>query len=416
MRAFQLAIIASVLGLAACGSAPDINLGELYAGDADRDGVPDALDNCPDIPNGGQDDSDLDGIGDACDAEPRLDSDGDGRWDDVDNCPSFYNPQQLDADGDEFGDECDNCPFDRNPDQADEDGDGTGDVCMCDACPGNQLCFDHPAPDRLEECVARNQCPSNQQCGDYCCPYGSTCATQEDADGNVIAQICQEPDLWIDGPWAEESAWIPHPAFIAPGDCSVVAGCVDQPGYRHLLGFLGRVANTGAGTLHLRNASATPYLGAEYNEQDVEALFSEEACLTGFSLVNDFVRVELIDGSGNVVLTRDIDWLLFDRLEYLPTAPESVYGDVPVAGMNQGLTRGYAAAWYWGDTTCSMLDVTDIAPGDYTVRMEVNPGQQIAENNYRNNVAEFQVNIPDFGDRPTDTSMRDTSWELSIEP
>src|SRR6185312_6038731 len=39
--------------------------------DADSDGVPDELDNCPTIPNADQKDSDFDGVGDAC-SSPAL--------------------------------------------------------------------------------------------------------------------------------------------------------------------------------------------------------------------------------------------------------------------------------------------------------------------------------------------------------
>jgi hypothetical protein len=58
--------------------------------DADSDGVIEALDNCPGLPNSGQEDGDSDGYGDPCD-----------------NCPSTANPHQHDIDSDGVGDECD---------------------------------------------------------------------------------------------------------------------------------------------------------------------------------------------------------------------------------------------------------------------------------------------------------------------
>jgi beta-glucanase (GH16 family) len=106
--------------------------------DADGDGAPDRVDNCPDTPNSDQADNDGDGDGDVCDD----DDDNDGLPDGSDNCPFDANPGQADLDGDGVGDTCDpdddgdgtldgsdNCPFDANPGQEDFDGDGAGDVC-----------------------------------------------------------------------------------------------------------------------------------------------------------------------------------------------------------------------------------------------------------------------------------------------
>jgi hypothetical protein len=96
--------------------------------DIDDDGVPDDLDNCPEVSNPEQDDADGDGIGDACNDD--QDGDGDEWADHLDNCPSLANPDQVDTDLDDVGDPCDNCPSSANPDQADDvHPNGIGDAC-----------------------------------------------------------------------------------------------------------------------------------------------------------------------------------------------------------------------------------------------------------------------------------------------
>jgi len=65
-------------------------------------------------------------------AAPEPDRDGDGIPDAIDDCPDVADPDQTNSDGDRWGDACDNCPYTQNNDQADRDGDGVGDRCATD--------------------------------------------------------------------------------------------------------------------------------------------------------------------------------------------------------------------------------------------------------------------------------------------
>lgn len=71
--------------------------------DDDGDGIENAVDNCPGLPNPDQADANEDGIGDVCEG----DLDEDGVLDYLDNCPETANEDQADFDGDGIGDVCD---------------------------------------------------------------------------------------------------------------------------------------------------------------------------------------------------------------------------------------------------------------------------------------------------------------------
>jgi hypothetical protein len=149
--------------------------------DLDGDGVLNAADNCPRIPNPGQEDADLDGAGDLCD-----------------NCPDRGNPTQADADHNGIGDACDtctdtdhdgagdpgyaantcrtdNCPALPNPDQKDADHDGLGDAC--------DPCVDSDGDGFGDPDVATNVCPRDN------CPQVAN-PSQGDADHDGLGDAC----------------------------------------------------------------------------------------------------------------------------------------------------------------------------------------------------------------------------------
>ena len=96
----------------------------------------------PDVtcPSGLRYDASAGALASACvDVSAGGDRDNDGVADNIDNCPDLPNPGQENEDGDAFGDACDGCPPIANDTPSDADNDGVDDACDPDPNMANHL-------------------------------------------------------------------------------------------------------------------------------------------------------------------------------------------------------------------------------------------------------------------------------------
>ncbi len=235
---------------------------------------------------------------------------------------------------------------------------GSNDCGGCDAGDWCELQPEDAPPECVDDCAVDRQCA-----GQTCCPEGTEC----------VAGGCPLPDLEVDVDYLDESVEWSTESFDVD-DCEVDADkqCVGGIGMRGLLKFSLRTPNIGVGNLHFGDPEAHP-------------LFAYSEC-HGHMHFNQYAEYHLLDADGNEVGSGHKQ--AFCLLDFDPMSADS-----PSARYDCSY-QGIQADWsdiYGSHLPCQWVDVTGVAPGEYTLRVEVNFNRVIAESNYANNVGEIQV-------------------------
>lgn len=170
--------------------------------------------------------------------------------------------------------------------------------------------------------------------------------------------------------------------WVEPEACTLYEGCVDGVGWRKVLRFDTKTANLGSRDL---------ILGVPANHPD---LFTYSPCHEHHHFDN-YARYTLWAGDQQVAAGHKQAFCLLDWEPWAwPDADEQPF----YTCFNQGLSLGWSDT-YPASLDCQWIDITGVAPGQYTLRMDVNlPPPSMAhstlvERRYDNNVLEVPVVI-----------------------
>lgn len=193
------------------------------------------------------------------------------------------------------------------------------------------------------------------------------------------------PDLVLDAAYLVDT--IALDVVDVEDPCLLQEGCVTGLGERRVVRFGSRTGNVGTADFVLGSPGAD------------NPLWTANTCQMTFDLVG-FARYELIDlATGDRVLAgAKSGFCIADAETWVPESGASceVYDCY-----RQGISRDCADN-YGASLECQWVDVTDVPPGAYELRVTINADRNVPELDYSNNLVTVPVQLT--GDAVTVTS------------
>jgi hypothetical protein len=253
---------------------------------------------------------------------------------------------------------------DESPRECGDDGCGA----TCGECDGAELCVLATGTcSTFVECDHEN--PTCAGCDDdqFC---GSDCACHD-----VDAPL---PDLVVDADRLATEILFDEQTFDE-NSCAVVEECVGGLGDRTLLRFSVEAINQGQVTLTVPPPDQRP------------DLFQFSTC-HGHYHFNGFAEYALVDEDGTVIVPGRKQAYCMEDTQQVLQGP-NVACNKAYDCSNQGIQAGWSDL-YGNALDCQWLDVTDVPPGDYFLRVDLNPNLAFEEISVTNNSAIVPVTIP----------------------
>jgi hypothetical protein len=184
------------------------------------------------------------------------------------------------------------------------------------------------------------------------------------------------PDLGVDTLLIEDSLEMTEESYDAES-CEVRHGCVLEAGDRRLLRFSVSIVNYGEGDAVLPGPMSAP------------ELYEFDEC-HGHHHVKEFASYDLLDPDGNsVVAGRKQGYRLGDVHPYCKYDRAKPFADFDEKSV---ITAGWGDIYHAG-LPCQWIDASQVPPGDYVLRVNVDIADHIEEDDVFPNSVEVPVTI-----------------------